>query len=113
MDNKHYSTSPCGFQEQERCKPAAHAVHVPAQVEIGDFLADITTEDSKLYYPTDLGHPPSCLEMAEKWRRSKLRHEHIAPRYLSAKAAGECMHACMCCAMYVSYVHCRILRWLK
>ncbi len=66
-------------------------MYVPAQVEIGDFLADITTGDAKLYYPTDLGQPPSCLEMAEKWRRSKLQHEYIAPRYLAAKTAGESM----------------------
>ena len=52
----------------------------PEHIDFADFLVDVCTDDASIYFRGN-GQPPSSIEMAERFRRSKTYNDYIAPRY--------------------------------
>jgi len=77
-DAKRYFTQELGFQ-------------CPSHIDFGDFLVDVCTDDSSLYFRDEAGRPgkpPSCVEMAERYKRSATFQNYIMPRFQQAAAQG-------------------------
>jgi hypothetical protein len=52
----------------------------PEHIDFADFLVDVCTDDASIYFRGN-GPPPSSIEMAERFRRSKTYNDYIAPRF--------------------------------
>ncbi|KAJ1482037.1 hypothetical protein T484DRAFT_1805419, partial [Baffinella frigidus] len=63
----------------------------PEQVDFADFLVDICSDDAAIHFVPGMqsvAMPPSCIEMAERWKRSQMFHAFIQPRFAQAVANG-------------------------
>ncbi|EKX33201.1 hypothetical protein GUITHDRAFT_81653 [Guillardia theta CCMP2712] len=61
----------------------------PASVPLADFLVFACTDEARNFWDDSKeNEPPTCREMSDKWKRSKLNHTYILPRFQLAAEAG-------------------------
>eukprot|EP00960_Hanusia_phi_P065041 765983-Hanusia_phi.AAC.9 len=56
----------------------------PQNMSLADFLVYVSTGDSAEFWSQPGVKPPSCMEIAERWKRSQLHHTYIHPRFAAA-----------------------------
>ncbi|EKX34927.1 hypothetical protein GUITHDRAFT_48863, partial [Guillardia theta CCMP2712] len=62
----------------------------PDDLPLADFLVRVCSEEAVQLWPSSKGeHPPSCIELAERWKRSQAFEDAILPRFKEAASVGQ------------------------